>query len=339
MLIIRPIRSSDFDALYQIAVESGHGFTSLPVNNELLQKKIARSEASFVKTVERPFDEGYLMVLEDTDTGDVVGTCALEAAVGMEDAFYHYRLGTEVYHSEQIHVRNEVETLTLCHDYTGAAELCTLFLRASYRRDNNGRMLSRSRFLFLAQHAARFGETVIAEMRGVSDESGHSPFYGWLQKHFLGIDFVEADYLSGLGQKAFMAEMMPRNPVYVCLLPEEAQKVIGEVHTNTRPAISLLQAEGFRCRGYVDIFDGGPTVECNLADIRSVRESRLLTVTIGEMPASDSCYILSNTKLADYRASSADLLVNDNDDKVILSPELAAGLLVSEGEQVRVLAM
>ncbi|QSX29465.1 arginine N-succinyltransferase [Shewanella cyperi] len=339
MLIIRPIRSSDFDALYQIAVESGHGFTSLPVNNELLQKKIARSEASFLKEVERPFDEGYLMVLEDTDTGDVVGTCALEAAVGMEDAFYHYRLGTEVYHSEQIHVRNEVETLTLCHDYTGAAELCTLFLRASYRRDNNGRMLSRSRFLFLAQHAARFGETVIAEMRGVSDESGHSPFYGWLQKHFLGIDFVEADYLSGLGQKAFMAEMMPRNPVYVCLLPEEAQKVIGEVHTNTRPAISLLQAEGFRCRGYVDIFDGGPTVECNLADIRSVRESRLLTVTIGEMPASDSCYILSNTKLADYRASSADLLVNDNDDKVILSPELAAGLLVSEGEQVRVLAM
>jgi len=339
MLIIRPIRSSDFDALYQIAVESGHGFTSLPVNNELLQKKIARSEASFQKDVERPFDEGYLMVLEDTDTGDVVGTCALEAAVGMEDAFYHYRLGTEVYHSEQIHVRNEVETLTLCHDYTGAAELCTLFLRDSYRRDNNGRMLSRSRFLFLAQHAARFGETVIAEMRGVSDESGHSPFYGWLQKHFLGIDFVEADYLSGLGQKAFMAEMMPRNPVYVCLLPEEAQKVIGEVHTNTRPAISLLQAEGFRCRGYVDIFDGGPTVECNLADIRSVRESRLLTVTIGEMPASDSSYILSNTKLADYRASSADLLLSDNDDKVILSPELAAGLMVSEGEQVRVLAM
>ena len=32
-----------------------------------------------------------------------------------------------------------------------------------------------------------------------------------------------------------MAEMMPRNPVYVCLLPEEAQKVIGEVHTNTVP--------------------------------------------------------------------------------------------------------
>jgi arginine N-succinyltransferase len=339
MLIIRPIRSSDFEALYQIAEESGHGFTSLPVNEELLRSKIARSEASLLKSIDKPFDEGYLMVLEDTSKGEIVGTCGIEAAVGMEDAFYHYRLGTEVYHSDQIHVRNEVETLTLCHDYTGAAELCTLFLRKSYRKDNNGRMLSRSRFLFLAQHPERFGETVIAEMRGVSDKQGCSPFYNWLQQHFLGIDFVQADYLSGLGQKAFMAEMMPRNPVYVCLLPEEAQKVIGEVHTNTRPALSLLQAEGFRCRGYVDIFDAGPTVECRLTDIRAVRESRLLRVTIGFMPEGGSSYIIINTKLADYRATSANLKIDEATQSVVLSPELALALKVAEGEQIRVLAM
>ena len=224
MLIIRPIRSSDLAALLRIAEESGHGFTSLPVNEDLLRNKIARAEASFKKDTDKPHDEGYLMVLEDTDTGEVVGTCGLEAAVGLIDAFYHYRVGTEVYHSEQIDVHNSVQTLTLCHDYTGAAELCTLFLRDSYRKDNNGRMLSRSRFLFLAQHAHRFGDKVIAEMRGVSDEAGNSPFYGWLQENFLGIDFVKADYLSGLGQKAFMAEMMPRNPVYTCLLPKAKRK-------------------------------------------------------------------------------------------------------------------
>lgn len=339
MLIIRPIRAGDFESLYQIAEESGHGFTSLPVNADLLRHKIARAEASFVKVVDKPFDEGYLMVLEDTETREVVGTCAIEAAVGMEDAFYHYRLGTEVYYSEQIEVRNEVETLTLCHDYTGAAELCTLFLREPYRKGNNGRMLSRSRFLFLAQHAKRFGETVIAEMRGVSDADGHSPFYGWLQKNFLGIDFVQADYLSGLGKKAFMAEMMPRNPVYVCLLPEEAQKVIGEVHTNTRPALSLLQAEGFRCRGYVDIFDGGPTVECRLTDIRAVRESRLLTVEIGDMPESDKQFIVSNTQLANYRATSAYLCIEEKADQVVISAELAEELLLVKGDQIRILAM
>lgn len=339
VLIIRPIQAADFDALYQIAEESGHGFTSLPVNADLLRHKIARAEASFVKHVDTPFNEGYLMVLEDTASGQIAGTCAIEAAVGMEDAFYHYRLGTEVYHSAQIAVRNEVETLTLCHDYTGAAELCTLFLREPYRKGNNGRMLSRSRFLLLAQHSQRFGETVIAEMRGVSDAQGHSPFYGWLQRHFLGIDFIEADYLSGLGKKAFMAEMMPRNPVYVCLLPEEAQKVIGEVHTNTRPALSLLQAEGFRCRGYVDIFDGGPTVECRLTDIRAVRESRLLTVDIGDMAPSDKQFIISNTQLAHYRATAAYLAVDEQSTHVTLSPALGAALMVAKGDHIRILAM
>ncbi|MCE9677629.1 arginine N-succinyltransferase [Shewanella sp. AS1] len=339
MLVIRPIRSSDYDALYQIAVESGHGFTSLPVNETLLRSKIARAEASFAKSVEKPLDEGYLMVMEDTLIGEVVGTCGIEAAVGMVDAFYHYRLGTEVYYSEQIGVRNEVETLTLCHDYTGSAELCSLFLREPFRKNNNGRILSRSRFLFLAQHSERFGQTVIAEMRGRCDSEGNSPFYGWLQQHFLGIDFTQADYLSGLGQKAFMAEMMPKNAVYVCLLPQAAQKVIGEVHTNTRPALSLLQAEGFRCRGYVDIFDGGPTVECNLEDIRGVRESRLLTVKIGDMQPSKSCFIISNTHIADYRATSAYLAIEEGQTEVYLSAEYADALKVAQGDQIRVLAM
>ncbi|MGS0725981.1 arginine N-succinyltransferase, partial [Shewanella sp. 0m-11] len=66
MLVIRPIRSTDFKALYQIAEESGHGFTSLPVNEALLRRKIARVEESFTKQIDKPFDEGYLMVLEDT---------------------------------------------------------------------------------------------------------------------------------------------------------------------------------------------------------------------------------------------------------------------------------
>ncbi len=90
MMVIRPIRAEDYPELYDIAVESGHGFTSLPVNDELLQRKISRSEASFAKKVEQPGDEGYLFVLEDPETGAVVGTSAIEAAVGLEDAFYHY---------------------------------------------------------------------------------------------------------------------------------------------------------------------------------------------------------------------------------------------------------
>ncbi|WP_133407858.1 arginine N-succinyltransferase [Parashewanella tropica] len=340
MLVIRPIRSTDLDALMQIAIESGHGFTSLPVNEELLRQKIARAETSFKKNVDKPHDEVYFLVLEDTETGEIVGTTGIEAAVGLVDAFYHYRLGTEVYHSEQIGVRNEVETLTLCHDYTGAAELCSLFLRENYRKDNNGRLLSRCRFLFLADNKERFGSPVIAEMRGVSDDKGESPFYAWLQKFFLGIDFIKADYLSGLGQKGFMAEMMPRSPIYTCLLSEEARSVIKEVHSSTLPALKLLEGEGFSCRGYVDIFDGGPTVECNLENIRGVRDSQLFTVKIAQtLPENGSKHIIANTKLEDFRAIQASLANVDASDEVTLTPELAEALMVGEGDSVRLLSM
>ncbi len=90
MIIIRPIQADDYDSLYQIAVDSGHGFTSLPVNEELLQSKIKRSEESFSAEVTEPGDQGYLFVMEDTDTGEIVGTSGVEAAVGLDSPFYHY---------------------------------------------------------------------------------------------------------------------------------------------------------------------------------------------------------------------------------------------------------
>ena len=63
MLVVRPISKDDYDALHTCAVESGHGFTSLPVNEELLTNRINHSVTSFTKpNVTGPGDEGYLMV-------------------------------------------------------------------------------------------------------------------------------------------------------------------------------------------------------------------------------------------------------------------------------------
>ena len=70
MLVVRPIKLSDYDALHTCAVESGHGFTSLPVNEELLTNRITHSEYSFSKpNVIEPGDEGYLMVGIDSESG------------------------------------------------------------------------------------------------------------------------------------------------------------------------------------------------------------------------------------------------------------------------------
>lgn len=336
MLVIRPITEADLPALMQCAEESGHGFTSLPVNEENLSNRIAHSVESFAKQVTEPGPEGYLMVAEDTETGEIAGTTAIEAAVGLDTPFYTYHLSTVVHSSRRLNVHNVVKTLTLGNDYTGVSELCTLFLRPQWREGLNGRLLSKCRFMMLAEHPERFDKTIIAEMRGVSDDEGHSPFWEWLKEHFFSIDFTLADYLTGIGKKGFIADLMPKLPIYVNLLSPEAQAVIGEVHDKTRPALRLLEREGFSCKGYVDIFDAGPTVECDVRHIESVRHSQRFTVAIGEVADGGDC-ILSNTSFENFRAVVGKVVLQNDLQVAVMSAEMAAALQVQAGDQVRLI--
>lgn len=335
MLVIRPITAADLPALLQCAEESGHGFTSLPVNEEILANRIQHSEESFAKLVTQPGSEGYLMVAEDTETGEIAGTTAIEAAIGLDNPFYTYHLSTVVHSSRRLNVHNVVKVLTFGNDYTGVSELCTLFLRPEWREGLNGRLLSKCRFLMMAEHPERFDNTVIAEMRGVSDEDGNSPFWEWLKEHFFSIDFTLADYLTGIGKKGFIADLMPKLPIYVNLLSPEAQAVIGQVHEKTRPALRLLEKEGFTCRGYVDIFDAGPTVECDVRNIESVRHSQVCRVEIGQPVAETDC-IVSNSSFTHFRAvvDKVDVL----DGTALMSAAAAKALDVKQGDQVRLIA-
>ncbi|WP_125718217.1 arginine N-succinyltransferase [Pseudoalteromonas rubra] len=339
MQVLRPISEKDFAALKTIAIESGHGFTSLPVDDDLLSSKIARSEKSFAKTVVQPRDEGYLFVLEDSDSGEILGTTAIEAAVGMQTPLYHYHLGKTVHHSRTLNVYNTVDILSMCNDYTGASEICTLFLREPFRKGLAGRFLSRSRFNFMALHADRFSDTVIAEMRGVSDEDGHSPFWQWLQEHFFSIEFPQADHLVGLGDKVFISELMPKYPIYANLLSKKAQAVIGHVHEKTKPALRLLEKEGFEHRGYVDLFDAGPTVESRLQNIKTVRETKRGAVRIvkpEELNLTEAqTWSVSNCGLANFRATF-DTQVNwcGKTAAFKVTADIASALQVSEGDEI-----
>ncbi|CAD5253495.1 arginine succinyltransferase [Alteromonas sp. 38] len=337
MNIIRPIKQADYKALYDIAVESGIGFTSLPVNDDLLHRKVDQAQEAFTKAnVTQPGDESYLFVMEDTTTGEVVGTSGIEAAVGIDDAFYHYHLSKVVHASRELNIHNTVEILTFCNDYTGVTEICTLFLREQARGGINGRFLSKVRFLFMMEHRERFSETIIAEMRGVSDEEGRSPFWEWLETHFFSMDFPTADYLTGIGNKVFIAELMPKYPIYVNLLSKEAQAVIGQVHEKTRPALQLLEGEGFSCRGYVDIFDAGPTVEANLSHIRTAQSSLKMPIVIDDAAAAQGqTHYIINTSVADFRAVATEIGVNEEQNIAVLSRQAAAALNVQEGDHVR----
>ncbi|MEH6452295.1 MAG: arginine N-succinyltransferase [Psychromonas sp.] len=337
MLLIRPIVASDFNALKQIAVESGHGFTSLPNNDELLLGKIQKAEDSFSADVSAPGNHSYLFVLEDTDIKEVVGIAGIKAAVGLSSPLYHYRLSTTKNHSPSLEVNKSIKMLTSCNDYKGATEVCTLFVREQYRKGNAGKLMSRVRFMFMATHPERFSNTIIAEMRGVSDSKGRSPFWAWLEEHFFGIDFPTADYLVGIGDKGFISELMPKHPIYTSLLSKEAQEVIGQVHKKTAPALKLLEKEGFKFNGYVDLFDAGPTVEVSLKNVRTVSKSQSCKVNISET-SGDQSFFICNELIKDFRAIATNQASFDiNNNILTISPAIATTLLLKTGDNIRFL--
>ncbi|HEX4870825.1 MAG TPA: arginine N-succinyltransferase [Nevskiaceae bacterium] len=336
MKLIRPIRLDDLPALLEMARSAGAGFTSLPPDEGFLRQKIELSLRSFAASVSEPGHERYLFVMEDAASGAIGACCAIEAACGLDEAFYNYRVGLTVHASRKLSIYNRVPTLYLSNDYTGTSVLCSLYMKPDFRGAGAGKLLSRCRFLFMANFPQRFASKVIAEMRGVSDAQGHSPFWEGLGRHFFSVDYDRAEHIVGMGNKAFIAELMPPHPIYAVLLPEAAQAVMGRVHPQTAPALHLLEAEGFRYQGYIDIFDGGPTVEAPLADIRAVRQSQTLPVRIGTVEGGQP-HLIANTALEGFRCTVATLAPAA--DQVTLDAATARALGVRSDQIVRVVTL
>ncbi|MDP9140411.1 MAG: arginine N-succinyltransferase [Pseudomonadota bacterium] len=336
MRVIRPIALKDLDALLHMAQSAGAGFTSLPPERDTLRKKIERSLASLAENVDAPGHQRYMFVVEETDSGEIGGCCAVEAACGLDEPFYNYRVGQTVHASRTLDVYSRVPTLYLSNDLTGTSVLCSLYLTPGFRAGGIGHLLSKSRFLFMAAHPQRFAGKVVAEMRGVSDEDGRSPFWEGLGRHFFAIEYDAAEHIVGQGNKACIAELMPKHPIYTVLLPVEAQAVMGQVHPSTAPALRLLEQEGFRYQGYVDIFDGGPSVEAPTDAVQSIARSKRLIVEIGE-PTTGTAHLIGNDGLEDFRCALADL--SPGTDRVRIPPALAAQLGLQAGDAARVVAL
>lgn len=345
MFFVRPIARDDLAAVLALSERSGSGLTTLPANRDRLMVRIERSLASFANAAEKA-NACYMFVLvEARNAGEerVVGICAIEAAVGLNEPWYNYHVGTLVHASRALDVYTVTPTLFLSNDHTGHSELCSLFLDNRFRIGKNGALLSKSRLLFIAEFAGLFSSKVIAELRGRLEADGSSPFWEGLGRHFFAMEYSRADYLTGTGQKSFIAELMPRHPVYVNLLPPAARDSIGAVHADTAPARAMLEQEGFRYEGYVDIFDAGPTVECTRDNIDIVRRASVMTCTLGEEnPVPDSLtddilWLVCNRKYADFR--SLVTAAPPRVDRFPLLPYAAEALGVREGDSVRVVPL
>ncbi|WP_339514209.1 arginine N-succinyltransferase [Pseudomonas sp. RL_15y_Pfl2_60] len=334
-MIVRPVRSADLAALIDLARSTGAGLTTLPANEERLAHRVGWAEKTFRGEAERA-DADYLFVLE-TDEGEVVGISAIAGAVGLREPWYNYRVGLTVSASQELNIHRQIPTLFLANDLTGNSELCSLFLRADHRTGINGRMLSKARFMFIAEFPELFGDKVMAEMRGMSDEQGRSPFWESLGRHFFKMEFSQADYLTGVGNKSFIAELMPKFPLYTCFLSEDARNSIGRVHPDTEPALTMLKGEGFSYQGYVDIFDAGPAIEAETQKIRAVRDSQTLVLAIGTPGDDASPFVMHNRKRENCRITAAPARLAAG--TLVVDALTARRLQLSAGDQVRAVSL
>ncbi|MEO1974489.1 MAG: arginine N-succinyltransferase [Pirellulaceae bacterium] len=333
MHVIRPVRAADLDQIVELAHLTSFGLTTLPRDRTLLEKRVRGSEQSFANIEHgEPKGQSYLLVIEDTEKKTVVGTSGIVSKLGGFEPFYAYHIKTSVQQSVMLNVRKEVPVLHLVTEHNGPSEIGSLFLHPDYRGGGNGRLLSLSRFLMMAEYPHLFAREVIAEMRGVINDKGQSPFWDALGKHFFDLEFPKADYLS-IVNKEFIGDLMPVHPIYITLLPKEAQEVIGEVHENTRPARRLLESEGFRFNQMIDIFEAGPVLTSPIEMIRSVRDSRSATVVeIVDNLENDQRWLVSSTS-ENFRATKGTLEIRESG--VAIDRETADALQVSQDDSVR----
>ncbi|MFJ2321151.1 arginine N-succinyltransferase [Pseudomonas sp. NPDC087817] len=338
MLVLRPVTPTDLTQLQQLARDSLVGVTSLPDDSDRLREKIAASSASFDSDAAAHGPENYFFVLEDLSNQRLLGCSEILATAGFDEPFYSLRNRHFTSASRELNIEHGVPALSLCHDLNDHTLLRGFHIDSTLERTPFSELLSRARLLFIAAHAQRFAEAVITEIVGYSDESGNSPFWDALGKHFFDLPYVEAERLCGLQSRTFLAELMPQYPIYVPMLPQAAQDCIGKIHPDGQEAFDILEREGFETNSYIDLFDAGPTLFARTANIRSIVHSQIAAVQQQPQIDARGRYLLSNDALHGFRAIVAELDYQP-DQPLSLTPAMCAALNVTDGSQIRLIAL
>jgi arginine N-succinyltransferase len=329
---VRPATGEDFGAIYEMAKLTGGGFTNLPPDRATLVQKLARSGDSFSRTEDSQADDLYVFVLEDPKAGIIRGTCQVFGQVGVRQAFYSYHVSTLTQTSPELGKTFRNQMLSLTTDLEGSSEVGGLFLHPQARAGGWGSLIARSRYLFIKQHRARFGDRVLAELRGVMDEAGNAPFWDGLAGRFFDMTFPEADEFNAVHGTQFIADLMPKTPIYVSLLSEQARAVMGLPHPTGRAALRMLEAEGFVFDRYIDIFDGGPTVTAHTDDIRTIDESdeeEIMEISDGGKTKT----LVAHGRMKDFRACFASVK-RAGRKGICIDPEAAELLGLKVGDTV-----
>jgi arginine N-succinyltransferase len=192
--------------------------------------------------------------------------------------------------------------------------------------------------MFAALAPSRFGDRFFVPLAGITDENAQSPFWEALGRKFFQMDFMAAErVVDGARNRTLIVELMPHYPVYVPLLPGDAQAAMGQVHPEGELPLRLLSEEGFEPDEYIDIFDGGPILQAHKNALRSFTASLLRNVSAAPGAEGDAPklrYLVAAAKENNFRAITVESAPIKLSDSIALQPAALRALQLSVGDAV-----
>lgn len=258
MFLIRNATMNDFDDLRRLSLELDS--VNLPRSPQDLRRMLRRSVQSFAgKLAKDKSHAQFVFVMEDTESGCVVGTCKIFARHGTpKKPHVYFQVMHETVSSKLLGVRFRRKYYRLKTDTRGYTEVGGLVLAQAYRKSklDLGRQLSFIRFLFMKAYSSYFMNRVIAELLPPLRE-GQSTLWNCYGHKLTQLPYRKADLLS-YKDKEFILRLFPKSDLYHDLLPPEVQADMEQTGPGSAAACQLLSKNGFRYAHQVDPFDGGP---------------------------------------------------------------------------------
>ncbi len=337
MHVVRPVALTDLDALEALAAVTMPGVHTLPRTRDKIAASIERSIASFAAHVDIPSEESYLFVLEQ-DGGSIAGMAAIFASAGSNGTYFSFRNDVIQQVSRDLNISHSVHALTLCSELTAYSQLSSFFVSNMADAGQEAALLSRARLLFAALAPQRFGDRFFVPLAGITDGEGQSPFWDALGRKFFKMDFLDAErVIGGARNRTLIVELMPHYPVYVPLLPGDAQAAMGQIHPDGDLAFSLLTEEGFEADEYIDIFDGGPILQAHKNALRTFTGALPRKVGPHQPPFPHEMlveYAVAAGLEQNFRAITVALPALESLEVVGLPAEARAALGVNDGDTV-----
>lgn len=306
MHLVRPCTHNDVSSIESLVRDNHARISSLPRKRERLAERIEQSIRSFQQDASLGDGQFFLFVLEDTNTGQLLGCSGIAMNNEPKRPFYNYRMDEMIHASERYDVHTPVSVLHLTHELTGRNVLCSFAVRPYLVGSALFELISRARLMFMRQFAASFSDQLVVELQGVYGDEGQSAFWDSLGRNFFNMDYASAEYHVATKSRTLLAELMPVHPIYVTLLSKQSQAILGKYDESATETHNLLQREGFKPSPYIDIFDGGLVMLARRDKTRTFQEACVKTVRTGSVETGLQ-HIICNDQFENFRCGMVQL--------------------------------